>query len=151
MPTACLVLLRDMLLEQPEALSQTKTALFKLLEFQLAAVDGVGGHEGERKWGSLKSKLGLTSGATGDGSPEVNLATRSSGRIALSLIVHLYCCVESVEQVSRARFMSCMFISHDVWDDDDDWDLIFRMYCGTLHIHKVSCDHFRSQCLCRSI
>ncbi|GIL80547.1 hypothetical protein Vretimale_16030 [Volvox reticuliferus] len=103
MPTACLVLLRDMLLEQPEALAQTKIALFKLLEFQLAAVDGVIGQEADRKWGSLKSKLGLSTGSlhAGDqnnGHADMNIAARSSARIALSLLVHLYCCVDSFEQ-----------------------------------------------------
>ncbi|GIL60377.1 hypothetical protein Vafri_14989 [Volvox africanus] len=104
MPTACLVLLRDMLLEQPEVLTQTKVALFKLLEFQLAAVDGVLNQEADRKWGSLKSKLGISTGSlhaggdTNNGPTDMNIAARSSARIALSLLVHLYCCVDSVEQ-----------------------------------------------------
>ncbi|GLC56456.1 hypothetical protein PLESTB_001106700 [Pleodorina starrii] len=109
MPTACLVLLRDMLMEQPDTLTQTKNALSKLLEFQLAAVDGAGGHDGERKWGgTLKSKFGFSSGnmqAGGDlngGIADVNVAAKSSARIALSLLVHLYCNVDSVEQEHQA-------------------------------------------------
>ncbi|GLI70889.1 hypothetical protein VaNZ11_015913, partial [Volvox africanus] len=104
MPTACLVLLRDMLLEQPEVMTQTKIALFKLLDFQLAAVDGVIDQEADRKWGSLKSKLGISTGSlhaggdTNNGHTDMNIAARSSARIALSLLVHLYCCVDSVEQ-----------------------------------------------------
>ncbi|EFJ40631.1 hypothetical protein VOLCADRAFT_121706 [Volvox carteri f. nagariensis] len=82
MPSACLVLLRDMLLEQPEALAQTKVALSKLLEIQLLAVDGAGCQEGER-----------------------------NARIALSLLVHLYCCVDSVEQaqaLAMQRLRACV-------------------------------------------
>lgn len=115
MPTACLVLLRDMLLEDTTVITRTKQSLLRLLPIQLEAADsGSGmGHDADRKRGSLKSKLGLSTSSShpaGDGagsSAEGTNSTRSSARIALSLLVHLYCCVDSAEQVRCKHARLC--------------------------------------------
>lgn len=114
MPAACILLLRDLLLEDAATASDAKQALLQLLPLQLEAVEGggsgmAGGKDKPRM--SLITKLGLGSGrqtAGCDGrncisSGEGSASVRYSNRIALSLMVYLYCCADSAEQVRQVE------------------------------------------------
>ncbi|KAG2447917.1 hypothetical protein HYH02_007371 [Chlamydomonas schloesseri] len=113
MPAACILLLRDLLLEDAATASDAKQALLQLLPMQLEAVDscgsGVAGGKDKPRV-SLKTKLGLGNGrqaagadnGCGASSGEGGAAVRSSNRIALSLMLYLFCFADSAEQAHQA-------------------------------------------------
>ncbi|KAG2430073.1 hypothetical protein HXX76_010173 [Chlamydomonas incerta] len=113
MPAACILLLRDLLLEDASTASYAKQALLRLLPLQLETVEGGGSGAAagkDKPRTSLKSKLGLGSGRQTVGSDggsgaiggEGSASLRYSNRIALSLMVYLYCCADSADQALMA-------------------------------------------------
>ncbi|GFR47002.1 hypothetical protein Agub_g8685 [Astrephomene gubernaculifera] len=123
MPAACVVLLRDLLLEDASTLTSAKHALLGLLQRQLVTVEtlhasqdsatAAGDRSGTVKRSSFKSKLGLSSGSghggagaagagLGGAGSGASIAARSGARIGLSLLVYLYCCVDTAEQEQQA-------------------------------------------------
>ncbi|PNH06707.1 hypothetical protein TSOC_006876 [Tetrabaena socialis] len=118
MPSACVRLLRDLLLEDGATLGRARRALLHLLPGQLEAVEaaaalGQGGEAvrgsagaGGSKRGGGRSRGPQALGSSqaggleggGGGGGEGPCAARSVDRIALALMVHLYCCLDSAEQ-----------------------------------------------------